>query len=117
MGDGGEVDIISSRRSRASVLAARRARHFASVVAYSFFGIAEIMFCNATSLSDVATRFCFMGKRVSSVGTLVLGRVGAVAGYRFRRAWVDKEVRKARDWRICFGFDDWMDWKRSFRFC
>jgi hypothetical protein len=84
-------------------------------VANSFFGRDNIAFCNATSFSAVATRVCFIGRRLSS-GLVLAGRMTGVLGYRFRRAWVEREVKKAMDWRICFGFEDCREWKSSSRF-
>jgi hypothetical protein len=68
-----EEDIISSSRSRASVLVALRARHFASVVAYSFFGIFAIAVCTDNNFSALVISSCFSGSRLISVSILSVG--------------------------------------------
>ena len=111
-----DEEIISSSRSSASVLAARRARHLASVVAYSFFGKFAIVFWRAINFSLLAIRDCLRGSRLFSVSILsAVNRFepDVVGGYDFVRDWVEWEVKKARDWRICFGLDDWREWRSS----
>jgi hypothetical protein len=57
-------DTISSNLSRASVLAERKARHFASVVQYSFRGIDARLACTLISFSQFSMRDRLRGNKL-----------------------------------------------------
>lgn len=102
-------EIISSSRSRASVLAALRARHLASVVAYSRFGKFAITPSNEINFSLVVMRDCLSGNKLISKEVLSGGEGlewVLFDRHAFVRDWVVRVVRKDRDCRICFGLED-----------
>lgn len=60
---------------------------------------------------------CFNGNRHSSSSALLVLEVLDGEGEFFWRDCVVRVVRKARDWRICFGFEEvCREWRRSVRF-
>jgi hypothetical protein len=94
----------------ASVRADRKARARASIVAYSRFGIYEIVLWVERSCSAVVTSACFTGRRAcSKVRFSVVGRGTGESGMArdLCRDWVWVAVMKERDWRMCFGLEVW----------
>jgi hypothetical protein len=58
-----------------------------------------------------------MGRREVWVSRLEIVEVGrwVIGRECFWRDWVEREVWKERDWRICFEVLDWREWMREVR--